>query len=144
MTVKSITPYLMFDGTAEQAIELYQKALGAKVDGDIMRFEDAPGQGGRSHPSQARRVLNAQLRIGNAVLMLSDGSSAHPPPKASNTHVSLEFDDVDEMAKSFDLLAAGGGKVTMALHDAFWGARFGMLTDAFGIHWMFNCELKKG
>src|SRR5690606_900736 len=70
MTVKSITPYLMFDGTAEQAIELYQKALGAKVDGDIMRFEDAPGEGGRSQPSDARRVLHAQLRIGNAVLML--------------------------------------------------------------------------
>ena len=27
--------------------------------------------------------------------------------------------------------------------DQFWGARFGMLTDKFGINWMFNCELPK-
>ena len=28
----------------------------------------------------------------------------------------------------------------MAIHDAFWGAKFGMLTDAFGVRWMFNCQ----
>jgi PhnB protein len=42
---------------------------------------------------------------------------------------------------SFD---GSGGKVNMALNDTLWGARFGMLVDEFGIHWMFNCDLKKG
>jgi PhnB protein len=28
------------------------------------------------------------------------------------------------------------------LTDAFWGAKFGSLADKFGIHWMFNCELR--
>jgi PhnB protein len=46
------------------------------------------------------------------------------------------------MAKSFDALA-NGGKVTMPLQDTFWGAKFGTLTDTFGINWMFNCEKKK-
>jgi PhnB protein len=36
-----------------------------------------------------------------------------------------------------------GGTLKMPLHDAFWGARFGMLTDGFGTNWMFNYELKK-
>ncbi len=31
----------------------------------------------------------------------------------------------------------------MALHETFWGARFGMLTDKFGIDWILNCELPK-
>ncbi len=31
----------------------------------------------------------------------------------------------------------------MQLQDAFWGARFGMLTDQFGINWMFNFEYPK-
>ena len=31
----------------------------------------------------------------------------------------------------------------MPLQEQFWGATFGMLTDKFGIHWMFNCEKKK-
>ena len=31
----------------------------------------------------------------------------------------------------------------MALHNSFWGARFGMLTDRFGIRWMFNFDKPK-
>lgn len=143
MAIKSIAPYLMFDGTAEQAIELYEKALGARVEGDIMRFKYAPGEGARAASREAQCVMHAQLRIGNAVLMLSDGEPGKPLPKESNTHVVVEFDDAEQMAKSFDLLAAGG-KVTMPLHDAFWGSRFGMVTDAFGIRWMFTADLKKG
>jgi PhnB protein len=27
----------------------------------------------------------------------------------------------------------------MPLVDAPWGARFGMLTDQFGVQWMINC-----
>ncbi len=46
------------------------------------------------------------------------------------------------MTKKFDALAVGG-KVTYSLHDAFWGAKFGMLTDAFGIGWLFSCEQKR-
>jgi PhnB protein len=31
----------------------------------------------------------------------------------------------------------------MPLQNTFWGARFGMLQDRFGVNWMFNHELKK-
>ena len=31
----------------------------------------------------------------------------------------------------------------MPVQDMFWGARFGMLTDKFGVHWMFNYEKPK-
>jgi PhnB protein len=58
--------------------------------------------------------------------------------------VVLHFgsDGLDDMARRFEALSSGG-EVTMPLGDTFWGARFGMLTDAFGVHWMFNGELKK-
>jgi len=35
---------------------------------------------------------------------------------------------------------AEGGSVTMPMQQTFWAERFGMLTDKFGINWMFNCE----
>jgi PhnB protein len=57
-------------------------------------------------------------------------------------HVTLDFDDAADMARKFDALAAGG-KITLPLQDTFWGAKFGMLTDAHGVSWMFNCETKK-
>lgn len=31
----------------------------------------------------------------------------------------------------------------MPLDMMFWGARFGMVKDKFGINWMFNCENKR-
>jgi uncharacterized glyoxalase superfamily protein PhnB len=31
----------------------------------------------------------------------------------------------------------------MGVHDTFWGAKFAMLTDAFGIRWMLSYDAKK-
>ncbi|HTV19724.1 MAG TPA: VOC family protein [Polyangiaceae bacterium] len=137
MAIQQLTPYLNFDGTAAQAIALYERALGAKTEG-LQRFGDMPG----STPEAASRVLHAMLRIGAGMLMISDTQPGTPFVAGSNVHVCLDFDDADEMGKKFDALAAGG-QVTMPLQDTFWGARFGMAIDAYGIHWMFNCTLKK-
>ena len=139
MAIKKLNPYLNFDGTAEKAIKLYESALGAKAD-NVMRFSDAKGMDVR--PEGKNRVLHAALHIGQGIVMVSDSPIGMPIPADSNTQVSLDFDDAADMAKKFDALAVGG-KITMPLQDTFWGARFGMLTDAYNIKWMFNCELKK-
>jgi PhnB protein len=138
MAIKSLNPYLNFAGTAAQAIKLYEIALGAKVD-QIMRFGDAQDMDVPAEHKQ--RVMHAQLHLGEGTLMLSDAPPGMPIPKESNTHVTLHFDDVQELTRKFAALAADG-QVTMPLQDTFWGAKFGMLTDAYGIRWMFSCEKK--
>lgn len=139
MSIKSASPYLNFNGTAAKAIKLYERALGAKTE-TIMPFSEAPGMD--KTPELKDRVMHASLRIDDAVIMMSDTMPDRPASAGGNVHVSLTWDDVADMTKKFNALAEGG-KVTMPLQDAFWGAKFGMLTDAFGINWMFNCELKK-
>jgi PhnB protein len=42
------------------------------------------------------------------------------------------------MEKTFNCLKQAG-LVTMELKEQFWGEKFCMLTDKFGIKWMFNC-----
>jgi PhnB protein len=140
MSIKQLNPYLNFDGTADKAIKLYERALGAKIE-HLQRFSDIPGS--KPAPENANRVMHALLRVGAGVVMISDGQPGTPHVVGNNVHICLDFDDPAEMSGKFDALAAGG-KVTMPLQDTFWGARFGMLTDAFGISWMFNSELKKG
>ena len=54
---------------------------------------------------------------------------------------SIDCEGMGQLEKVFSNMSEGGN-VTMQLQDQFWGARFGMLTDKFGIHWMFNCEKK--
>jgi PhnB protein len=139
MAIKQLNPYLNFNGTAGKAIQLYEKALGAKVE-NLMRFGDA---GGQTRPEHKDLVMHAHLRLGDGVIMISDAQPGVPVPAESNTHVMIDFDDAADMARKFEALGSGG-KVTMPLQDTFWGARFGMLTDAFGIRWMFNCETRKG
>jgi PhnB protein len=140
MSIKKLNPYLNFDGSADKAIELYQSALGAKLEGPIGRFGEVPGMD--MPPQHKNRVMHATLQIGEGVIMISDGPPGRPVTTGDSVHVALHFDDVGDMSKKFEALAAGG-KVVMPLNDTFWGARFGMLTDAYGIHWMFSCELKK-
>lgn len=136
MSIKSATPYLSFNGTAEAAVELYTRALGAEVEGGLMRYADMPGETGTCAPADKQRVMHASLRLGAAKLMLSDVPSSQPLPTDSNVSVCLEFDDVEELARKFEALA-DGGTIVMNIHDAFWGAKFGLVTDKFGISWMF-------
>ena len=139
MAIKQLNPYLNFNGNAAKAIELYERALGAKSE-NVMRFGDA--QGMPVPADQKNRILHALLRIGTDVLMVSDSRPDDPVTTGTNSHVVLDFDDEKEMAARFDALS-NGGKVNMPLQDTFWGAKFGMLTDALGVQWMFNCENRK-
>jgi PhnB protein len=138
MAIARVSPYLMFNGTAAQAIELYERALGAKTE-NLMRYGDGPV---RAAPEHAGRVMHAALRIGSGLVMLSDAQPDDPTALEGNAHVYLELDDLDELARAFEALAPGG-RVTMPLQDTFWGSRFGMLTDTHGVRWMLECPLQK-
>lgn len=139
MAITQLNPYLFFDGTAEQAIQLYERALGAKVEGGIMRFGDAPGV--ECAAADRNRVMHSMLHVGGGTVMVSDTMPGQPIPGEGHVEVCLQLDDPADLDRKFDALAAGG-TITMAPHDAFWGARFGTLTDAFGVRWMFNCPKK--
>lgn len=139
MTIKAITPYLILSGKAEQAIALYERALGATVESK-MRFGDVQ----QNCPDALKdNVMHAALRVGSATLMLSDGAGDGSAASAgtNNVEVALDFSDVAEAHRCFDALCAGG-KVREPLAAAPWGALFGALTDKFGVQWMFNCEAK--
>ena len=140
MSVIKLNPSLAFDGNARSAIRLYEEALGATTE-NLMLFRDAPPpMGNATSPGHADRVLFALLRIGAGELMVMDTPPGVRVATDGNVQVSIEVDGVEDLARKFDALVRGGA-VTMPLHDAFWGARFGMLTDTFGVRWMLSCAL---
>ena len=65
-----------------------------------------------------------------------------PVKQGNNYHINIDCESEAEIEKLFDALGEDG-KITMPLQDTFWGARFGMLTDRFGVNWMFNFEKPK-
>jgi PhnB protein len=139
MTIKSATPYFILDGRVEQAIALYQRALDAKVE-TLQRFGDVDQSCSAAMKS---RVMHAELRVGDARLMMSDGPNEGGPPQGGNVSVALYFDDPAQARRSFDALATNG-KVIEPLFDAPWGDLFGVVSDEFGIPWMFtSARVKK-
>lgn len=139
MAIKSLNPYFYFNGTASKAIQFYETALGAKTESKSL-YGDLPGN--KLCEGDQGRVMHAQLRLGDNLIMISDARSTHPVPLDTNTQVAVHFDDEADMTQKFHALAEGGN-VTMPLDNTFWGGKFGMLIDAYGIHWMFNYEHKK-
>jgi PhnB protein len=136
MAIKSLSPYVNFNGTATQAISLYEHVLGA-TRANVVRAGDVPGT--NVPPDQMDRVLHGVLMLGGVQLMLSD-ATPNTFTERSSLHVVLEWTDFAEMTQRFAALAESGS-VTVPIQDTFWGAKFGMLTDRFGVSWMFNCPV---
>jgi PhnB protein len=134
MTTTTITPYLFFCGRCDEAIAFYQKELGAQVE-MTMRYNESPDPAppGMLPPGFENKVMHASLRIGGALLMLSDGNE--DKSLFSGFQLSLAVPTEVEAHRSFDALAAGG-EVVMPLTKTFWSSCFGMVTDRFGVTWM--------
>src|ERR1043165_8845652 len=123
-----VTPYLFFDGRCEEALDFYKKALGAKVE-MLMRYKESPQPPppGMVPPGSENKIMHASFRIGDTVVMASDGNCAGKP---SFQGFSLSVDAPDEAAAERVFAALGkGGQVQMPLAKTFFSPRFGMLTD---------------
>lgn len=131
-----LTPYLMFSGNCEEALNFYATTIGGEIK-HLSRFEGSPIE---SMSADKQKVMHATFEGNGIIFMASDGAQA--VSNVGNIHLCIDFNDQNAMNNVFNALGEGG-KISMPLEDTFWGARFGMLTDKFGINWMFNSELPK-
>jgi len=131
---QQVQPYLFFDGRCEEAIDFYKSALGAKVD-MLMRFRENPDpQPGMCPPGSDDKVMHSALRIGDTLVMASDGM-AGGKPEFKGFSLSVTAKDAAEADRMFGALAKGG-QVQMPLGKTFFSPRFGMVADKFGVSWM--------
>ena len=121
--VPRATPYLCCKDAA-RAIEFYKKAFGAT---EAMRLSEPGG-----------RIGHAEIRIGDAPIMLSDEypeMDVRSPQSLGGSPVLIHLyvDDVDALASR---AVAAGAKLLRPVADQFYGDRSGTLTDPFGHRWM--------
>jgi PhnB protein len=137
----AVNAYLNFDGNCDKAFDFYKSVFGGEFM-TRMRFGEAPGM--EVPPAQKDKLMHVALPIGkNTILMGSDWSPQFGPMVRGNSFsLSVTAESQPEADKVFKALS-DGGKVTMPIGVAFWGAYFGMCTDKFGINWMVNHEMKK-
>jgi PhnB protein len=134
MSIRAATPYLILNGRGARAVALYTRALGAATEA-LTRFGDADAHcpvGSKDH------IQHASLRVGEALIMLSDGP-IQEGTAPSLVSIALDFDDEAELRQRFDALASTG-KPVVPVFNAPWGGVFGVVEDELGVHWMMNCS----
>lgn len=120
----SVTPSLVVRGAAD-AIEFYKRAFGAR---ELGRMAAPDGQ----------VIWHAEIQIGDSRLMLSDEfpemGDCRAPTSLGGTSTSLHI-YVEDADAAFQRAVDAGATVSMPLEDAFWGDRYGTVTDPFGHQW---------
>ena len=133
-----LVPYIHFGGNAREALDFYKNALNADIQ-QLGTYGESPMPSDEDYKD---KVLHARFVFDGNMIMVSDVFKGQPVSTEGNIQLSVDVDDENKLNEVFNKMAEGG-TVTMPLADQFWGAKFGMLKDKFGIGWMFNCEKKK-
>ena len=112
------------------ALEFYRRALGAR---EVMRMAAPDG-----------KIMHAEIRIGDSILMLGEENEqwgTKSPLSLNGVHGSLHI-YVEDADAAFNRALKAGATVRYPLEDAFWGDRYGKVTDPFGHEWGLATRVK--
>ncbi len=130
--------YLLFNGNCEEAVKFYCQTF----NGEVLfttRYGDTPTD---VADESKNKIIHTVFKIRGTELLASDSHSGNDVSIGNNIQLSVNYDKNTDPAEAFNKLAAGG-KITMPLQQTFWAIKFGMLTDKFGVNWMFNQAAEK-
>jgi len=132
----TLTPYLLFDGKCQQAMEFYQSCLGGEL--TATKVKNSPAKDFMPAVQQ-EKIINARLRNGKLDISASDWLRPDRTPIHGNTVcLYLRGGAFQELESIFERLSEGAG-VTDPLKEQFFGV-YGALNDKFGVRWMFQTD----
>ena len=131
-----LNPYLNFRGRAREALDFYHGVFG----GELVTSTFAEGGMGED-PAEQDLIMHGMLTGSSGlVLMGSDTPERMGYTKGENEFsVSLSGEaDADAELTGYWQGLSDGATIREPLVEAPWGAKFGMLTDRFGVNWLVN------
>lgn len=123
---------LFFTTRCEQVLAFYE-SCGIGKTTDVLRWgeNDMPVR----TESMRGKILHARFEGPGVLFFASDNDDAEP---MKGSALLFEADDLSRTQELFNRMAVGA-RVTVPLGRQYWGRTFGMLVDAFGVQWMFDC-----
>jgi PhnB protein len=132
-TMAQLNPYLNFNGKCREAMTFYQTCLG----GELFMQKVAESPMSAQMPSEmGANILHSTLTSGSVVMMGSD-MMGNQVKNGNSITLFLNCESQEEINDVFAKLAENGQVIT-PLHQSFWGATYGELTDKYGVFWSFN------
>ena len=134
-----INSYLTFNGNCKEAMTFYKECLGGKL---VLQTVGESPLSQQMPEKMKERIVHSTLVKESLVLMGSDMVEEQGLVKGNAVSLMLNCSSEKETRKIYNKLAKGG-KATHPLHDTFWGALFGNLTDKYGNHWLLHFDRSK-
>jgi predicted 3-demethylubiquinone-9 3-methyltransferase (glyoxalase superfamily) len=127
--VQDITPFLLFEGTAEAAMKFYVSLF---KDAKIVQLERwDSGEAGKG------TVKKATFMLCGRSFMCSDSPIKHDFSFTPSVSLLVELESEAEIDEVFGHLSEGG-KVHMPLADHGFSRKFAWVSDRFGVSWQLN------
>jgi predicted 3-demethylubiquinone-9 3-methyltransferase (glyoxalase superfamily) len=125
-----VTPHLMFDGNAEQAIMFYASLFEAA---DIVRLERyGPGE-----PGEEGIVKQAEFTLAGRRYLCIDSPVKHDFTFTPSISLFVECESAEELERLYEKLSEQG-QTLMPPDDYGFSTRFTWLNDRFGVSWQLN------
>jgi predicted 3-demethylubiquinone-9 3-methyltransferase (glyoxalase superfamily) len=129
---KSITPFLMFQGSAEEAIKLYVSLF----QGSTVNWAEKYGPGEQGAQNTFKR---AEITLAGQTVICFDSPTTHAFGFTPSFSFFVECESGEELEQAFKGLCENGA-VLMPLDNYGFSQRFGWVNDRFGVSWQLNLK----
>lgn len=127
---RSATPFLMFEGKAEEAMRFYVEVFEGASITRLEKYEE--GENGT-----AGTVRQATLRLAGQDFFIIDSSVKHAFTFTPAFCTFVECETEAELERATAMLSEDGA-VLMPLDDYGFSRRFAWVNDRFGVSWQLN------
>ena len=136
LTLSKGTPFLMFTGSAEEALTLYRDLFDAE-------FEVAQRYGPEGTGAEGS-IMHARIRIGDQVLIAFDSPPVHAFDFTPSLSLFVSCDTEQEIDRLFTGLSEGGFVMMPLSTEYGCAAKYAWLSDRFGVSWQLSLALDVG
>ena len=126
----TVRPFLMFEGKAEAAMQLYVSVVPGS---EILEIKRYPAGG----PGAEGSVMLATFSVAGQVVLCTDSPVTHGFTFTPSFSFFVECESREQFDGLWSALADGGG-VMMPPDTYGFSQHFGWLSDRFGVSWQLN------
>jgi len=139
--MRTINPWINFNGNAEEAFTFYQSVFGGEFT-KIVRFKELSSEEFPIAEADANKIMYIGLPIGkNNVLIANDVPEfmGRVNEQENRSKIAVSAESREEADKVFNGLSAGGD-VEGPIGESPWGTYAGMFRDKYGIEWIVEFD----